>query len=142
MKKVIDGSLYNTETAKELGSNTHSNRSDFNYFSETLYRTRSGKYFIHGEGGPMSKYAVSTGQNEWSGGEHIEPISIDTAREWAEQNLTADEYAEIFGLPDEAADGKEFISATIEPETRQKIDRLRSETGKSIGEIIDEAFAE
>ena len=54
----------------------------------------------------------------------------------------ADEYAEIFGLPDEAADGKEFISATIEPETRQKIDRLRSQTGKSIGEIIDEAFAE
>src|SRR5690554_5959938 len=97
MKKVIDGSLYNTDTAKELGNYSYSNRTDFNYFSETLYRTRSGKYFIHGEGGPMSKYAVSTGQNSWSGGEHIEPVSIDTAREWAEENLTADEYAEIFG---------------------------------------------
>ena len=142
MKKVIKGSLYDTDTAKKLGNFSYGNPRDFSHFRETLYRTRSGKYFIHGEGGPMSKYAVSTGQNEWSGGEHIEPVSIDTAREWAEKYLNADEYAEIFGEPGEAADGKEFISASIRPETRQKIDRLRSETGKSIGEIIDGAFAE
>jgi len=103
MKKVINGKLYNTESAKKLGywSNGIS-RSDFQFCEETLYKTRSGQYFLHGEGGPMTKYAVSCGQNSWSGGEHIEPINEDTARKWCEEHLDADEYISIWDEPKEA----------------------------------------
>ena len=42
--------------------------------------------------------------NSWSGGEKIIPLSSAKAREWAEEHLDADEYAEIFGMPDEGED--------------------------------------
>lgn len=139
MKKVIDGALYNTETAREIGrySNGGSFR-DFSHYREVLYRTKSGKYFLFGEGGPMTRYAVSEGQNSWTGGEHIEPMTPNAAREWAEEHFDADEYAAEFGEPDEAADGREALGLTVSAETKRKLEKMRSETGKSISALIDE----
>lgn len=138
MKKVIDGALYNTDTAKYLGS-WHSNTpGDFNYCEERLYRTKSGKYFIHGEGGPMTRYSQSCGNNNWQGGEAIEPMSPVAAREWAEENLDADEFTEIFGVPDEAADGREALNISVPAEIKRKLETMREETGKSISQIITE----
>ena len=102
MKKIIAGKLYDTETAHECGS--YSNTSDYrdwHHEVETLYRKRTGEYFLHGAGGPMSRYAKSCGDNHWSGGEAIIPLSLTKAREWAEEHLDADDYEAIFGLPDE-----------------------------------------
>lgn len=43
MKKIIRGRLYDTETAKEVGSwEAEVSRSDFNWYEETLYRRRPG----------------------------------------------------------------------------------------------------
>lgn len=96
MKKVINGKLYNTETAKRLGYTFHGeSRSDFRYYEETLYKTKSGQYFIHGEGGPMSRYSRAVGQNSWSGGESIRPVSEEAAQAWCEEELDAEEYISI-----------------------------------------------
>ena len=98
MKKIINGKLYNTETAVTLGSYTSEGAArDFGYFEETLYRKKTGEMFLYGEGGPMSHYSVSCGQNSWSGGEKIIPLTDGEARKWAEQHLSADEYIVIFG---------------------------------------------
>jgi hypothetical protein len=139
MKKVINGALYNTETARLIG--TYSNGGtwrDFSHFEENLYRTKAGKYFLHGEGGPMTKYAKSVGNNEWSGGEHIEPLTPAAAREWAEEHLTAEEYIKEFGEPEEASDDKVPLNLTILASTKAKLEKMKSETGKSISAIIDE----
>lgn len=104
MKKIINGKVYDTDTARDIGSDSYSNSRDFSYWSETLYQKRTGEFFLHGEGGPMSRYAETVGQNEWSGGEKIIPLSPAKAREWAEEHLTADEYEAAFGLPDEDAE--------------------------------------
>ena len=64
--------------------------------------TKSGKYFIHGSGGPMSTYAVHHGNNT-SGSEQIRPLTAEEARQWAKEKLSADEYSKEFGEPDEAA---------------------------------------
>lgn len=138
MKKVIDGSLYNTATAKEIGSRSYGNYGDFSHFSETLYKTKAGKYFLYGEGGPMSKYSRSVGNNEWSGGEHIEPLTPEAARKWAEEHLTAEEYIAEFGEPEEASDDKVPLNLTILASTKAKLEKMKSETGKSISAIIDE----
>lgn len=45
----------------------------------------------------MTKYAVSSGQNCWSGGTQIIPLSGESARDWAEKHLDADDYEAIFG---------------------------------------------
>ena len=105
MKKIIKGKRYDTDKAKELGSDSYSNPRDFNYWSETLYQKNSGEFFLYGEGGPMSRYAVSISQNGLSGGEKIIPLSVESAQKWAEEHLSADEYEEIFGeVQEESAD--------------------------------------
>lgn len=102
MKKIINGKKYNTETAQRVGywSNNYSCR-DFNYCEETLYKKRTGEFFLHGEGNAMSKYNVSCGQNSWCGGQEIIPVTESEAREWVETHLNADEYEEIFGEVEE-----------------------------------------
>lgn len=105
MKKIINGKVYDTDTARELGiwTNTWDHRS-WTYEHESLYVKRTGEYFLFGEGGPQTKYAESTSDNQWSGGQKILPLSPSKAREWAEEHLTADEYEAAFGLPDEDAE--------------------------------------
>lgn len=85
MKKVINGKLYNTETAKCIGQWSNGLfTNDFNYCSEDLYITKSGAYFLHGDGGAMSIYSVSRGNNR-GGSEEIIPLTPQDAREWAEK---------------------------------------------------------
>lgn len=80
MIRVIDGKRYSTETAELV--HAHSNghfRSDFNFRAKFLYRTKSGAWFLHHEGGPMSDMSVSVGNNGIGGSESIEPVSEDDA---------------------------------------------------------------
>ena len=140
MKKVIDGALYNTETAKLVGSWTNHQRG-FGYIKETLYRTKSGKYFVHGEGGANTRYSKSAGDNSWSGGENIEPMNPQAARKWAEEHLDADKYAAEFGEPEEAGDDKVALNLTVPANIKSKLEKMRSESGKSISQIISEMFA-
>lgn len=142
MKKVIDGRMYNTGTAKLLGGGSNNYpRNDFHFWEEELYRTKSGAYFLHGSGGPASRYAISTGQNSWSGGEKIIPLPAEQAREWAEEMLSAEEYAEIFGEPDEASDEREALNVSISAHLKFRLDRLREEEGKSLSQVVEEILA-
>ena len=98
MKKIINGRSYDTETAREVASwGNAGGWNDFAHLEENLYQKKNGEFFLFGEGGPMTKYAVSTGQNTWSGGSKIIPLSYDSAREWAEEKLSANEYESISG---------------------------------------------
>ena len=98
MREIIDGKRYDTDKADELGAwSTDCGVSDFNHTSEALYRTpRSGRYFLAGEGGPMSRYAVSLGQGGWRGGEKITPLTDEEAFAWAQDSLDADEVERLF----------------------------------------------
>ena len=124
MKKIINNKVYDTDTAKKLGSweNMYDSR-DFGYFSEALYQKRTGEFFIYGEGGPMSKYAKTVGTNQWSGGERIMPVTMAEAQEWAENHLSADEYESIFGAIVED-DTRSALNITL---PNSLIERLRRE---------------
>lgn len=138
MKKIINGKLYDTETAHEIGSwsNTWDVR-DFHRICETLYRKRTGEYFLHGEGGPMTQYARSTGSNSWTGGEQITPLSYGKAREWAEEHLTVEEYAEAFGLPDEDAED-EALNVMIPARLMARIRQEAAGRGMSLTDYVRE----
>ena len=97
MKQIINGKLYNTETASYIGSNrSDCYRSDFHYFEEELYRKKTKEFFLYGEGGPASVYAEQLSTGGCIEGAKIVPLTEEEAREWVERNLDADEYIQIF----------------------------------------------
>lgn len=97
MKKIIANKLYNTDTATPISTFSDGFPTDFDYFRETLYRKKTGEFFIHGEGGARSKYAHSTGENWFCGGEEIQPLSLDETKAWIESYANADIYCQLFG---------------------------------------------
>jgi len=92
MKKIINGKVFNTETAVCLGSYDNIGEGAL----EKLYITKKGQYFLYGKGGAMSRYCTSYGANSWGAGIDIFRLDEDEARRWAEDYLSADEYMKLF----------------------------------------------
>ena len=46
-------------------------------------------------------YSVQTDTNSWSSGEKISPLTVEEAKEWSEDHLSAETYIEVFGEPEE-----------------------------------------
>ena len=138
MKKIINGKVYDTATAKELAcwSNVP-DYGDFHHFTETIYQKKTGEFFLHGVGGPMSKYAMSCGQNQWSGGEKIIPLSYAAAQKWAEEHLDGDEYEKIFGEVVED-DTKVNVTFRLSASTVETVKRRAAEAGMGISEFLEE----
>lgn len=137
MAKIINGKRYDTATASHVATHEHSNRRDFGYFSEDLYKKRTGEYFLYGEGGPASKYATSTGNNSWSGGDRTIPMSYDAARQWAEKHMDASEYEAEFGAVDEGGE-KRTVGISITAGAHDKLKRAAQERGMSLSALIEE----
>ena len=140
MKKIINGKLYDTETAKEIAvwSNGRS-YSDFSHCVETLYKKRTGEYFLYGSGGPMSKYSKSCGDNSWSGDSQIIPLSYKAAKEWAEEKMDADDYMAEFG-PVSESEEMTVLSVSVTEAVAERIRREAQEKGLSVSALIASKF--
>ena len=136
MKKIIKGSVFDTTTAKHLGGYSYLKPGDFSYFSENLYKTRSGKYFIHGVGGSASPYAKQVSQNEWESGETIFAVSMERAKDWAEENLDCDAYIEIFGEPEESE--QKIMTFSLDTSVESLLRTKQEKTGKNLSDIVSE----
>lgn len=138
MKKIIKNKLYDTDTAQCLGEYApNPYRSDFSYFCETLYRKKTGEFFLHGEGNAASKYARSCGPNEKCEGEKIIPLTYEDAQQWAEEHLDGDSYIEIFGELEE--DGStEVLSISMPASAAAKIRQLAWQEGKTLSAFLVE----
>ena len=137
MRKVINGKRYDTSTAKRLAERDNGNfTSNLDLVVETLYRTKSGNFFIHGEGGARTIYGKWVADNQ-VGGEQIVPISLDGAKEWAEKHLDGNEYEEIFTVEDTVK-----FSADLSQPDKEKFDELKKELGLSAGELISRLMAD
>lgn len=136
MKKIINGKVYDTTTAELLGSwSSPGSVTNFSHFSESIYRKRTGEFFLHGEGGPASRYAVQIGQNNWRGGEKITPLSWDDARAWVESHLDAEDYERIFGPVSE--DGSRVaVNLSISASSLELARRAAAQSGVSLSSYI------
>jgi hypothetical protein len=85
MKKIIDGKMYNTETAILVAEyNNGFGCGDFHYVCEELYITKKGAFFLYCEGGALSKYSDTNGNSSW-GICKIIALNEDEAYEWLER---------------------------------------------------------
>lgn len=120
MKKVINGKLYNTDTAKEIG---YDNDNPTGNWYEYLYQKKTGEFFVEH-------------WDAWSGC-HIDPISFREAQEWVEKHMDGDDYCKLFGDPDEDADDV-LLGVRVAATAAAKLKRLAAESGKSQNNIIEE----
>ena len=82
MKKIINGKRYDTDSSEVVATySNYSSSSDHCY--ESLCRTKSGNWFLSGEGGGLSRYGRLVG-NGMTGGEDVKPLTPKEAMEWLE----------------------------------------------------------
>ncbi|MCH4181355.1 MAG: hypothetical protein LKF44_08200 [Atopobiaceae bacterium] len=140
MRKVIDGHAYDSDKAHEVGWwDNGVAHGDLDAVIEALYRTKSGLYFVHGEGGARSRYAQQDSLGGWTGGESVTPLSADDARRWAEEHLTGEEYEAEWGTPDET-EGR-VMSVRVSEATYRAIRRAAANSSRTMGEVITKAVA-
>lgn len=136
MKKVIKGKLYDTSTAQEVAQAERGYPRDCDHIVETLYRKRTGEYFLHGAGGPASWAARSVGKFDRMAGEAIMPLTYDEALRWGEDNLDADEYEAVFGEVSEDVDF--HLNTPISAPAKSKLEREAAKRGVTQRALIEE----
>jgi hypothetical protein len=92
-KRVIARKILDTEKADYIGGYSYGHSSDGHYVSEGLY-FQDGQFFIYGEGGGLSSYGVSCGQNSMTGSKKLFLVSDERAYEFFEEHMP--EEIEIF----------------------------------------------
>lgn len=98
MRQVIQGKIYDTETARHLfGWDNGANYGDFKHRSKDLYVTKKGTYFLYHIGGAMTDMSKSYGDNSWGGSSAIEIISVEDAKAFLESHGGSDVLIEEFG---------------------------------------------
>ncbi|MCW6664504.1 hypothetical protein NHG32_02295 [Aerococcaceae bacterium NML191219] len=134
MRKILSNKVYDTGTAKKIGYfRTDYGASDFRHYEETLYKKRTGEYFLHGEGNGLSPYAGSYGDMRGPG-EKIVPLAFEEARDWAERKLESEEYEKEFGTPEE--EGTSVVFVRVSNVLADKIEKEKAETGISQQDIV------
>lgn len=98
LKKIIDGKTYNTRTASYLTLFTDIGPEEYDYVTETLYLTRTGLYFLVGEGATCSPWTYQLRDcRDTINGHGLLPLTFHEAKLWLELRELHDEYEEVFG---------------------------------------------
>ena len=140
MKSIINGKLYDTDTAVLVGEWWNGyGINNFRYVDEKLFKKDTGEYFLYGSGGAMSVYSEQRGDHKVEG-EKILPFNLADAKIWAEEHLDADKYIAEFGNPEdgEPGDGKQTLYVSITNAARSKLEQMSSLSGKTFSELFDE----
>ena len=99
MKKLIDGKLYDTDSAELIASvypNGTQDQSNFRFLRERLYRTASGRWFIAGVGGAKTSYSQPAASGGVTGGEDIRAVTDKQAFAWLERHNCVEEAQDYF----------------------------------------------
>lgn len=137
MKKIIDGKLYDTETALKIACYcSEDSPASPTYLRETLYRKKTGEFFLHGKGGSESKYAKLKGGKQWCGAEAIIPLTYESAQSWAEEKLDAIKYEELFGQIAES-DAKKIVTLYLRENILAQAKRVAQKKNMPISAFVE-----
>ena len=141
MKKIINNKLYDTATAKKLAEWDQNGADAQNYIAESLYRKKTGEFFIFGNGGVNTKYAKIGRSKGFEPGCEILPLSLDQAKAWASDHLSSHEYDDIFGDIIEE-DGSTTAHIRLPSALLEAVRRHAQEKGVTIAEFIRAAIVD
>jgi hypothetical protein len=133
MKKVIEGKLYNTESAKLLLEWSDETGDDDATVEEALYYTKGGKFFLFGKGDSYSRYAQETSSG-FAPGEKIVPLTEATALAWCKEHFSGVQYAPVFRAIEE---GTVTVTFRVPPSVKDRFDKMKDKRGMTAGELLD-----
>jgi len=99
-KAIINGKMYNTETAECKASNIIYGPYGSYELQEELFCKKNGEYFIVRDFSGWNdedNYEIY----HWVLDHRVEPLSENKARIWCENNADVDTYIELFDEPEE-----------------------------------------
>ena len=134
MRKIIQGKVYDTNTATEIASDYYWDGQNFQRHGRNtyLYATPRGAFFAH-------HTTLWQGEND-----QIEPLSASDARELYDSLHAQDEnaYIQFFREPTEAGDdGINFTVRNIPAAIHAKIKEAAEKTGKSMQVLVMQAVS-
>lgn len=115
MKQVINGRLYDTDTAAKIG--THKKK-----HNETLFQKKNGEFFILSE--------------EDEDNSEIFPLATNDAQEWVGKNLPIEKYEEMFGEVDEGG-AHIHMCISLTPDIAEVIKFRAGKAGVSVSTYIE-----
>lgn len=140
MRKVVNGRVYDTDTAKLVCEWDNGEMpSGLGYVYHGLHRKKTGEFFLHVCGGAATNWAKPTETGGTRRAEHVVLATYDEARALVEAHGTADEYEAVFGLcEDEPA--VVITVRGVDAQAKALLDREASKTGRQLGEIVSECI--
>lgn len=114
-KRIINGKVYDTETAKLICKRTDDNGTTY------LYRKKTGEYFARRDFLPP-----------WDFQNTILPLSWDDADKIAK--------AAGFGPLEQSIEPKDAITINVDSDTYKALAKIASNTGQSLTSIINNAI--
>lgn len=145
MKKRIKSLVYDTSTAKEIVTYTDFPVSSNEHVEETLYRKRTGEFFLYGKGNANSGYATYNNMaGGYEPGQRIIPLTFDEAKEWYERNLnneeydfTEEQYKELFVVERKDDEAKRTFTLNLSVRAKKELEKMATIQGKSQSEIVE-----
>ncbi|MBQ6371948.1 MAG: hypothetical protein IJJ22_02370 [Oscillospiraceae bacterium] len=135
MRAIINGKAYDTATAVRMGfwSNGRHYMDPYSK-EETLFRKRTGEFFLLGQGGSETNYAERFGK-EWTGSAKVMPLTFEEAENWSKEHLSKEEYELIFDLPE--GNDKKTVSYSLSLAAIERLRRAASSAGISASELLE-----
>lgn len=130
---VFRGDRFNTRTASRIGEWIDENRwTDVYRVRERLYRKRNGRFFLE-ESTQRSVYRPMWEETTFRF------VKVEDAQQWVKDHAPK-EYDELFGKI-KLSDATTTIVAHVRVDTKSKIDRLKSMSNESVGQLVDRLVA-
>ena len=142
MKKVINNKVYDTDTARLIADVPHTNiKGSEGACEQRLYLKKSGEFFLWLSGARsevVSNMALDNGVHDRE--RHFYPISYEQARKWAESEMSADEWLELF--EPEEDDSTSQLAIKISTASYTKLKKAAQMESKTLRQKIEELIGE
>lgn len=136
MRKIVNGVLYDTTTAKHLGDwQSSSDSSSPDYCVLALYQKSNREFFLACSGNGTEHYVYHISDGFAGCTKSIVPLSPEDALEWAEDHLSVDEYVAALGRVSED-DGYKSAYLLLPSELAMKAQESAAATGVEFSEYI------
>ena len=137
MKKVINGKVYDTGKAKLIAEAHHPDCIEYatgKGLQQYLYQKKNGEFFLHADGAAIELQNVLQ-SGEYRPGKSIYPMTYEQAQRWAERELSADQWENIFGDPEDD-DTQVSVNLSMTAKEANTLKRDAAKAGMTVSAYI------